>query len=121
VRWLKKCFEELSLKTHDRKPQKRDALESSFEELLNARIYPWFHDDKAYADSEHEELWKQAPSIFVAGSVPFAKAQLLAPAVNFRSLEHDQAAPRSHKFVGELLRNDYQVVRNMNSMLCCFS
>jgi hypothetical protein len=129
VRWLKSCFEELSLKTHDRKPQKRNFLERSFKkQFLKMRIYHWFDDydeqlGNTQADSEEAKkqkmLWKQAPSIFVAGSVPFAKVQLLAPAVNFLSLEHDQKAPR--KFVGKTLRNDYQVVRNMPSILFGFS
>jgi hypothetical protein len=118
------------LKTHDRKPQKRKSLQDSFKQYLDTRVCHWFDDygeqlGNAQADSEKEKqfekLWKQAPSIFVAGSVRFDKAQLLAPAVNFLSLEHDQTAPRSNKFVDKMLRNDNQVVRNFTLMLFCFS
>jgi hypothetical protein len=113
---------------HDRIriPQKRKACKWPSETFLDMRIHHWFYDynpkqDNVKVNSEQEkdqeEFWKKAPSIFVTGSVHFAKAQLLAPAVNFLSLEHDQTVPPSIKFMRKMLRNDYQVVRNIISML----
>lgn len=130
VKWLKQQLAKLDEQQRVPVPSSHVSCDWSPKEFLDKRSHYWFNDyenlgsnHSAEEEQYQEVIWKKASSIFVGGSVPTAKAQMLNPALNYLSMNHDQNDQKSAGFVAKLLRNDCQLLSvslsDVDSHLLC--